>query len=98
MEDRNIALKSDLEARINQIRELEVGNEAKIAEIDSLRDLNNELKFEVARKSEQIASAGSVILPMSGGTGKKPLLLVATRPTSGLGFVQGGHVTGNLTT
>jgi len=56
LNDRIAALKTEEELNDNRIRELETDADAKIAEVDSLRELNSDLKFEVARKNEQIQS------------------------------------------
>ena len=50
------SLKTEDELNNNRIRELETDADAKLAEVESLRGLNSDLKFEVARKNEQIQS------------------------------------------
>ena len=40
----------------DRYRQIEVENEALLAEIESLRNMSNELKFESTRKGEQIAN------------------------------------------
>ena len=63
LKDRNNMLKSENDLGEDKIRSLQIETDALLAEIESLRKMNNNLKFEVARKSEQAdAFAGNPAL------------------------------------
>ena len=56
LKDRNSNLTDENELAKDRYREIEVENEALLAEVEALRNLSNEFKFESTRKGEQIAN------------------------------------------
>ena len=64
--DRNAIIKSENELLKDKNRNLDINTEAFREEIASLRDLSNELKFEVARKNEQIENSNALNINQHG--------------------------------
>ena len=60
LKERNLTNERENELLEARVRNANINAEALQEEVDSLRDLSNELKFEVRRKNEQLADLNSL--------------------------------------